>query len=75
MRINEYIPVNGKYFNRQIKEEQWYPLATRRPRLTLKHLSKLRKIRELSRIEQIRRAMNPPKMHKTPDTDRKSKRR
>ena len=73
MRINEYIPVNGRFFDNGLHEDQFYPLALRRPRLTLKHLNKLRKMRDLRRIEQVRRAMNLPIIYRTPDTDRKSK--
>jgi hypothetical protein len=74
MRINEYIPINGKYFNRQIKVEHWYPLVTRRPRLTLKHLSKLRKQREMRRIEKRKHDKNIPEIYKIPDKDPKSRR-
>ena len=63
MRINEYVPVNGKFFNKGLQEDQFYPLALRRPRLTLTHLSKLRKIRDLRRIGQLRHAMNLPIMN------------
>ena len=73
MRIDEYIPVNGRYIDDENNENQHYPLALRRPRLTLRHLNKLRKIRDLRRIEQIRREMNLPIIYKAPDTDRKSK--
>ena len=67
MRINEYIPINGKYFNKGIKEDQFYPVALRRPRLTLKHLNKLRKMRELHRLEQLKRDASIPEIYKTPE--------
>jgi hypothetical protein len=51
MRINEYIPMNGRYNG---KENQYYPAVTRHPRLTLKHLNKLRKIRYVRRLEQLK---------------------
>lgn len=76
MRINEYIPINGKYFNREIKEEQWYPLTTRRPRLTLRHLSKLRRQRELSRVEKLKHDAAVIELYKDPvDSDDKKKNR
>ena len=67
MRINEYIPVSGKYFNRGLREEQYYPVATRRPRLTLKHVNKLRKAREIRRLEQHKLDARIPIIYKTPE--------
>jgi len=43
MRINEYIPVYRKYFDKDLKEKRLYPIATHRPRLTPRHLNKLQK--------------------------------
>jgi hypothetical protein len=75
MRINEYIPANGKFFDRGLKEDQHYPLALRRPRLTLRHLNKLRKIRDIQRLEQRKREANIPEIYRKPDKDPKSDRK
>lgn len=75
MRINEYILVSGKYFDRGLKEDQYYPLALRRPRLTLRHLNKLRKIRDMRRLEQHKREKDIPGIYKKPDKDPKSDRK
>ena len=75
MSINEYIPINGKFFNYELKEDQYYPLALRRPRLTLRHLNKLRKIRDMRRLEQKKREKDIPEIYKKPDKDPKSDRK
>lgn len=67
MRINEYILVTGKYFDKGLKEDQYYPVALRRPRLTLRHLNKLRKAREISRLEQQKHDALVSTMYKVPD--------
>ena len=67
MRINEYIPVNGKYFDRGLKEDQFYPVVMRRPRLILKHLNKLRKVREISNLEQQKHDALVSAMYKVPE--------
>ena len=74
MRINDYIPINGKYFDRPLKEDQWYPLATRRPRLTLRHLNKLRKHREMRKLEKLKHAAAVIEIYKDP-VDPKDKRK
>jgi len=76
MRINEYIPINGKFFDRAQNEDQFYPLATRRPRLTLRHLNKLRKQRELRKVEKLKQAAAIIDIYRTPeDPDDKKKNR
>ena len=55
MRIDKYIPVNNKNGDFKLEEDQYYPFATRRPRLTLIHLNKLRKIREKRKLERLKR--------------------
>ena len=72
MRINEYIPMSGKFFDRGLKEDQHYPFATRRPRLTLKHLSKLRKHQEMRRLEKRKHDRNIPEIYNKSDKDPKS---
>lgn len=39
---------------------------TRRPRLTLRHLNKLKKVREMKRLESGKRARNIPKIYNVP---------
>jgi len=63
MRIDEYMPMNEKTAGVKLEEEQYYPLATRRPRLTLMHLNKLRKIRERRKFERLTRSANMPKIY------------
>ncbi len=74
MRINEYTRVNGKFFNKGLKEDQYYPLALRRPRLTLIHLNKLRKQREVRKLEKLKHAADIIDIYRTPeDSDDKKK--
>ena len=75
MRINEYIPVNGGYNVDENQQTQPQPVALRRPRLTLKHLNKLRKIRDMRRLEQHKREIDIPEIYKKPDKDPKSNRK
>lgn len=49
MKFREYLPEN--YFPEDDKLNQTSKDDTRRPRLTLRHLNKLRKIRELKKLE------------------------
>ena len=70
MRIDEYI--SPEYLYRfGTKSSDTYKLSdTRRPRLTLRHLSKLRKMRQLKNIENQRRKLSLPTIYK--DADDKS---
>lgn len=72
MRINEYIPVNGGYNVDENQKTQSRPVALRRPRLTLKHLNKLRKRRDMQRLEQKKRENDIPEIYNKPDKDPKS---
>lgn len=49
MNFKEFLPEN--YFPEDDKQNQTELNDTRRPRLTLRHLNKLRKIRELKKLE------------------------
>lgn len=74
MHIDEYIPANGRHVGDENRKNQYYPLALRRPRLTLRHLNKLRKIRDMRRLERCKHEKDIPEIYKEPDKDPKSDR-
>lgn len=75
MRISEYISPEYLYQFETGPSDSYKPTDTRRPRLTLKHLSKLRKVRELHRLEQKERDALIPTIYKTPDDPKKGKKK
>ena len=58
--------INENYFPEDDKANQITMDDTRRPRLTLRHLNKLRKIQELKRLEQEAHAGFVKTMYGTP---------
>lgn len=55
----EYYNISGDKMNQRVEGD------TRRPKLTLKHLGKLRNVRELRRMESKKRMEYIPKMYKS----------
>jgi hypothetical protein len=58
--LNEYISLDATEFKLADKNTR------RRPKLTLRHLSKLRKVRELKRVEKGQRAKDIPSIYNSP---------
>ena len=75
MRIDEYIEPDALYRFGSDGTDQYKKSDTRRPRLTLRHLNKLRKIRDLRRIEQQQHDKLVAWMYKVPAKDEKKKKK
>ena len=67
VQINEYISVKNEFFDAKLKQLKFKIAGTRRPRLTLKHLNKLRKMRQLRDIENQQRKLSLPAIYGDPD--------
>ena len=72
MRIIEYIEPELKYRFGDEPQDTFKKSDTRRPRLTLKHLNKLRKIRQLRDIENQHRKLSLPTIYRDADDKRES---
>ena len=75
MRINEYIEPELMYRFSDEPQDIFKKSDTRRPRLTLKHLNKLRKMRDLHRIEQLKRDKTVAWVYRIPKDDKNKKKK
>lgn len=61
--LNEYYQVEDDDFSKANIED------TRRPRLTLRHLNRLKKVREMKRLESGKRSRAIPSIYNTPSPE------
>jgi hypothetical protein len=61
--LNEFYDISADHGMIMHKED------TRRPRLTLRHVNKLKKIRKMKRIEDGKRMRNIPKIYNKPQPE------